>query len=499
MKTYTGSDTIELLRLTSSDAFESTEHGKHPVLRAFLHIDQWFRRVVLLSGAQYTEVHRQQALARDSVLRGWRFGALSSCLLVGVSLYFNIVFTFYITQAHPSGQDGVGVFAGKTCDEVLATTTKIHVGINILATILVAASNYNMQCLAAPSRRDVDLAHQREKYLDIGVQSIHNLRYISKWKSVLWLALLFSTLPLHLLWNSAVFSIITSNRYAVLVVEYDFLNNDQMARLDCTNPDPERNATCWLLEAAKSGRGLEKLAPEDCIKRYSTRLDSDYSSVIAVAKSNNNIRSSTFPPINSTWPLLAYVDSVSYSSILESSCVDLCSDWRILWNCTSYCDSEEDVHGKPYNASKVTESCLRYAIGNSSSSINPKNLAGTSDWICETDYVYDQGCSVAAALRNSSNWEILPERYEIDHCLSSKGQLSCKLQYSSVILYVIITCNAVKFLAIALHLVLSREQKLATVGDALASFLENNDVFTKGKCLYTTNTSYSDQYASILH
>jgi len=512
MKSTANIDSFELLEPGDVDTFEAVGQGRKLLSRIVIQISNWFQHVILRSGLHYTQIDHHQESAKGSVFRGWRLGAFLSCILTGVSLCITAVFTIYVTRKYPPGADGIGVFATRTCKEVLSATTKIHLGINVLATMLVAASNYNMQCMTAPSRSDIDCAHQQGKWLDVGIQSVRNLRYVPRWKAVLWLALLLSTLPLHLLWNSAVFSITTSNRYAVLVVNSDLLkSNSTNSGLDCTNFEiyqkehPENYATCRLLDAVRSGSGLETLTPERCIQRYANRLESDSSNVIAIARNKVDVQSSTFSPTNASLPVLAYFDSMSYSPTLQSSCVDSCSNWctpwknQQPWNCTSYCSSTTDVYGKPYNASKVTDACARYAVGNSSVSWRPADLAGNSDWICEPDYVYQSSCSVAAAKRNATEWTILPERYEIDHCLSSRGELTCKLQYSSVILYIATACSAVKFLAIALHLVYSREPILATVGDALASFLTNHDLNTKGKCLYTTNTSYSDRYGSQLH
>jgi len=504
--------TFELLGPTHANAFNSVGSEGKSTSWIVVRFSAWFRRVVLLSGAQYREINHQQEPEKTSILQGWRFVALLSCILVGISLCFNVAFTIYVLQTYPPGVNGIGDLGAKSCDVVLSATTKIHIGINALAAILVAASNYNMQCMTAPSRSDIDLAHQHGRWLDIGMQSVRNLRYVPRWKAFLWLALLLSTLPLHLLWNSAVFSITTSNRYGILVVNSDYLSSsDATAGLNCTDldeylrDDPESYATCWLLDAAKSGGVLERLSPQQCIERYPTRLDADYSNLIAVVRDNVDVQSLTFPPAKALMPVLAYFDSVSYSPKLALTCTDLCSDWctpwkdDLPWNCTSYCASDVDIHNAPYNAAKVTNSCLTYAIGNRSSSWRPGDLAGTSDWLCDPDYVYENGCSVVAAKGNASEWRILPERYEIDHCLSSYGLTACKLQYSSNILYIALVCNTIKFFAIAIHLVFSDKNILATVGDALASFLQRHDPNTKGKCLYTTNTSSSDQYGSQLH
>lgn len=47
--------------------------------------------------------------------------------------------------------------------------------INALSTVILAASNYCMQCLGFPSSEGVDNAHIQQQCLHIGVHSIKNL------------------------------------------------------------------------------------------------------------------------------------------------------------------------------------------------------------------------------------------------------------------------------------------------------------------------------------
>jgi hypothetical protein len=57
-----------------------------------------------------------------------------------------------------------------------------------------------MQCLSAPSRNEIDSAHGRGGYMDVGVQSLRNVvsGYLGGRKKVLWWVLMGSSLPLHL-------------------------------------------------------------------------------------------------------------------------------------------------------------------------------------------------------------------------------------------------------------------------------------------------------------
>jgi hypothetical protein len=86
-----------------------------------------------------------------------------------------------------------------SCAKTRSINSGLHFLINILGTILLAGSNYCMQCLLAPTRKEVDAAHAKRLSLDIGVLSLRNLGRISKFRLLLWLLLGISSLSLHLL------------------------------------------------------------------------------------------------------------------------------------------------------------------------------------------------------------------------------------------------------------------------------------------------------------
>jgi hypothetical protein len=77
--------------------------------------------------------------------------------------------------------------------------TAYHTLINILSTILLSASNYTMQVLSSPTRKEIDLAHAKGYWVEIGVVSMRNLRVMSRKRRLLWWMLGISSVPLHLL------------------------------------------------------------------------------------------------------------------------------------------------------------------------------------------------------------------------------------------------------------------------------------------------------------
>jgi hypothetical protein len=132
-------------------------------------------------------------------LQGWRFGVLSGSLLASFVFVLNISITAGVSSLKDSSFGGRKVLHTGSCQTTRQLNIAAHLLINILSTALLSASNFGMQCLSAPTRKEVDAAHAVRKWLDIGVLSIRNIGKISLKRSMLWALLGASSLPLHLL------------------------------------------------------------------------------------------------------------------------------------------------------------------------------------------------------------------------------------------------------------------------------------------------------------
>lgn len=146
--------------------------------------------------------------ARNSWLQrhttGWRFGMVACALSATAVFLINLIVFIRAEQQNgtlkvPFEVDGKHSLYNGSCNMTRRLNTGIHLLINLLSTILLGASNYCMQCMSAPTRKEVDLAHARKKWLDIGVLSLRNLSRISRKRVTLYWLLGFSSLPLHLL------------------------------------------------------------------------------------------------------------------------------------------------------------------------------------------------------------------------------------------------------------------------------------------------------------
>jgi len=130
---------------------------------------------------------------------GWRTGAFTAAGFALCSLLINVIAAVWLSRHPDSGSKLVQVFKG-SCDTVARMDTWVHLAINALSTLLLGGSNYCMQCLCAPTRREVDEAHSRGHFLDIGVPSVRNLSNISTNRVLMWWLLGLSSIPLHLMY-----------------------------------------------------------------------------------------------------------------------------------------------------------------------------------------------------------------------------------------------------------------------------------------------------------
>lgn len=187
--------TIELSPLPSSTSFTSLRKDEDPLLES---------KTQRYDETEYSDTPRPFP-RRLSVyfsrishqFHGWRSGALISTCLAGVSLIVNVAVVAWLGSQN-EGLGVVEIFNGD-CGKVQTMDIWVHLAINIISTLLLGGSNYCMQCLSAPTRLDVDRAHAREKWLDIGVPSVRNLFAIPWYKALLWFVLGLTSIPLHLM------------------------------------------------------------------------------------------------------------------------------------------------------------------------------------------------------------------------------------------------------------------------------------------------------------
>jgi len=130
---------------------------------------------------------------------GWRTGAALGAIGALVVLLINVSLLLWIrAKYHIPNNGSATVFEG-SCSKKTTISLWCHLAINVCSTLLLSASNNAMQVLSAPTRANVDKAHGRGFWMDVGIPSVKNLRIVGWNRVILWAALGLSSIPLHLL------------------------------------------------------------------------------------------------------------------------------------------------------------------------------------------------------------------------------------------------------------------------------------------------------------
>ena len=130
---------------------------------------------------------------------GWRTGIALGALAAIIVLSINVGLLIWVRSAFDVPHDGAATVFRGSCTKKTTISIWCHLAINVCSTLLLSASNHAMRVLSAPTREDIDKAHCTGLRMDIGVSSIKNLRSIPKRRTMIWVALGISSIPLHLL------------------------------------------------------------------------------------------------------------------------------------------------------------------------------------------------------------------------------------------------------------------------------------------------------------
>ncbi|KAI1746556.1 hypothetical protein F4782DRAFT_544181 [Xylaria castorea] len=414
--------------------------------------------------ARKSEVARYFPRVNDTEGTSWRIwrskrdrALLLQFLLMVTILVANISLAAYAVSRYKSN-NGVGLIHDNDCGTVKHLDQYLHLLINILSTGILSASNYCMQLQAAPNREEIDRAHRNNIWLDIGVPSWRNLRFISAWRRLSGVLLAFSSLPLHLIYNSAVFQSIASNDYTIAVVKDTFIGGSS-----------------WSLATAEENR---KGDPGWDERRVNP--PKDYQSVITDMQH-------------------AVMDG-EYLEMNLTACFNLYNDYFTPQANAVIVVDDQSAQVAP------DDSLLLYV------SIIPRS----DDWP-KNMWALGNGTRKFVAVQPQEPvtvWFLGPPKYMVSRCLVEPPAVTakrCRLEYSPPILYTVIALNLLKALIILCVWVLKtwqgkknkitqegdatgdnearqvalENEVIYTLGDAISSFMRDPVPKTKTRCLAT--------------
>lgn len=380
-------------------------------------------------------------------LTGWRMGVLVALIGTTLVCLFNIVVTIFILS-QGNTKSGYGTIYGGDCKKTRDLNVWVHLVVNVLSTLLLGASNYCMQVLSAPTRDELVRAHAKRLWLHIGIPSFRNLRYIARDRACMWLALLLSSMPLHLFFNSVAFTTLQANDYFVI-------------------PTTE----AWMSGAPYETSGFSNVTTNNTeIERIFLRLNTtallDFYAIDGgdEAKYNNISAEGCFNAYDSQ-----YLPKLGNVYIVQ--------DGPTVWR-----DVSESITALPVGKTDVnTDRWNDYVLP---AFLSRPEIYQSNGWRCRSR---SAACNVNdpnEVPKDRSQWQ--PFESSVLYCLSEEVHERCSLNLSISIAVVVILTNMIKILCMSLTLHKYRQHlPLVTLGDAVAHFLNHPDPQTKDQCLYT--------------
>ncbi|KAF4472854.1 hypothetical protein FALBO_241 [Fusarium albosuccineum] len=421
-------------------------------------------------------------------LTGWRRTAFYLTILVtSLTILLTTVLLVSIFKL-PQDAEGTQDLSGRgqsilwygQCDKIARDSLWIHLAVNIISTGVLASSNFFMQGLVAPTRQEVDKAHARGRWVEIGVQSIRNFRFISWTKILFWFLFSTSSIPLHLIFNSCILESKGSNGFLLLVAAESFVDDPWRGLTPLSNREfwsstqPDAGVVKWKdpdpkwrdpnretvksihgsLSAGRQNGSWEQISLEECIHRYNQTSAwlTHYRHVIMVISNNNETSTRG-------WSRAQVVRGLNRHDHPES--VDSINP---LWLVVKY----------------VRDGRVGY--GGSSTTDQYKEIPDMNGI-----WSHSKGVDVDSDRVNWNEEHFKPayRSMQAHYCLSEKYEAQCHLSISNTLLLIVCTMCAFKCVLCVLVLrlrVWGRENPLMTPGDAICSFITTPDGETKDMC-----------------
>ncbi|CAG8277921.1 unnamed protein product [Penicillium salamii] len=377
----------------------------------------------------------------------------------------------------------------------------LHLLINLLSTVALAASSCCMQVLVAPIREQVDQCHAQGKWLDIGIPGVRNLTIVGPFRVGLWLILLLTSMPFHLMYvisDDQFFHLISDNRsYNSAVSRSMFLS--------------QHDAEAYFI-------------PHDIIPAEFSRL---------LTPRNEHCFSENYPFQLDLQEMTSYLTNRSYETVHKDRCISMLTDLdtpmlgtffmrthqlnssmsgnRAFRQGTGFLGENMTLVGKQpmgvwefdFDTSYGTlpwktnifdwDTCYQYATAETCD--DAQNL---TSWLRTAlpesptlidSYTKSLGSNITGKPEILGNCQGWGSGYHLDFedCLVVQQDPNCQLQYSPFIFVLVAVMMIVKIIIMVLIVRNgpSSPSPLLTIGDAVASFLTLPDPNTLGICWMT--------------
>ncbi|KAK8094977.1 hypothetical protein PG997_001662 [Apiospora hydei] len=461
--------------------------------------------------------HKQRSTGVLRSLRstGWRRTGVWFVLAASVAgIVLLCCFVVGIAWPESSLQRGTVIFRG-SCDYSRRLNVGLHLLINLVASIVLASSNYFMQILNAPSRHEIERAHRTLSSMEIGIPSLKNLSFLSNFKRCFWAMLLISSLPIHVFFNSSIYETAFAGSSWQLTIaaesfaqgspfyppgaslapagspspiDYESAYGETTYHLpDSKGPYGEHTnlADYWNASSsirqkldqvardagkAEGDHRWERLSSRDCREGYSyLKPRETYGDVVVVVEAGMN---------NTGWTR-AEVYADPQGKLPDWTDRIPRDELNTLWYSTEciYEEYPDFDMSKGYKGSLAPNAPCAKALGYYRIALSGGSFEDRGDWSIAFKNLHGTAEDLEASAGYDNNFSSLSVKY----CLAdpTPGR-SCKVILSNYLILVVMPCILFKIITCTVVIGLLPAESLVTPGDALNSFLSEPDHATRG-------------------
>ncbi|KAJ4423084.1 hypothetical protein N0V82_002213 [Gnomoniopsis sp. IMI 355080] len=448
---------------------------------------------------------------------GWRRTGATNVLIIlacGILLSVCLLVNIFKLPSR-SVKQGRIIFDGD-CNYANRLGLVLHLAINIFSTALLASSNFFMQVLSAPSRSEIDRAHRYLVALEIGVPSIKNFFFLSSFKKAVWIGLFLSSVPIHLLFNSAVYETnYAGSKWNLTIATDAFVTGEAPyfgpgASL-ASSGAPIPNTTSmysgygeyiglydyWddsspinrsLKTTAKEAQNWTSLTVEACYNEYRfCQPKNNYRNVVVVVAAENlgwkrrdvyafNRTNTTLTHTWDEWD--AHIPPDTTNSLWFSA---MCTNVRV----SDQGNNNECEYGQCAGALGDPE----FTAWANTSSLPSSNW--TIPFISPSlptfsDEIYFPAVNFSQYGFNESFNDL-----SVSHCLAEPAPVyKCKVGVSNALLLVVLLCTLTKVTLGTIVILKLPDTSLVTLGDALEDFISKPDPRTAGLGTFSSFDSH---------
>ncbi|KAF2675503.1 hypothetical protein BT63DRAFT_475106 [Microthyrium microscopicum] len=315
---------------------------------------------------------------------------------------------------------------------------------------------------------EIDKAHKKQRWLDIGFPSIRNFWHVDYGRKLAWLLLAFTAVPLHLLYNSAVYNTNPANQHAFYVVTPGFFEGQQM--------NVGKSVVAWDWRARQNMTGLE-VSPAVHKKLVSQPIDAYEYGYNADRCGDNKCGNLTDQ----------YTSGVFVRNVSALECLNTYSDPFSNSSNVIFQTSYDYLSGLETSVSNATNPLLFVKWLHIEMVFDFWN---DYQWLCGDQSAWEKDPSII------KDWNILGWR--VDRCFIREINLDnkCAVRFSPQIMIAVCVanfckCTVILYTAMRYAKVQGKREPITVLGDALASFLTDVDDETKSLSLLDKKTIQS--------